>query len=154
MTLKPSRVALPLFIFMALFGLTACQNDKEKEPTQNPPPDDSISKIELDATAGGISAKPDDPANKYTYFNLDTGKVVVLTDADADSSTDWHIAFKRTKGKLNGGASGPGEAKGADADSQDDFYNADGSPNESVFLNATGESEPAAFNSEIGRAHV
>jgi len=62
-------------------------------------------------------------------------------------STDWHIAFKRTAIKLNGGASGPGSVRGALADTQGDFYDtATDAPNNSVFLNATANSELAAFN--------
>ncbi len=153
--MKPRKrqIALSLLISMALIGLNGCLHDEKDpvpDPDPTPDPGNGVSLIELDATAGGFGAQPDNPANKHTYFNLDTGQVVALTDADADSSTDWHIAFKRTKAKLNSGASGPGEVKGTVADSQDDFYNADGSPNDSIFLNVTAESELAALNSVTG----
>jgi len=106
----------------------------------------SVKEVQIDATAGGFSAAPEDPKNKYSYFNFDSGGVVNLTDAEAQTSNDWHIAFKRTKPKLNGGDSGPGEVKAALADSQDDYYAADGKPNNSVFLNATAEQELSSFN--------
>ena len=159
MTLFKSRNIISPVIFVMLFGLSACggSDDKvvEDPPPGDPPPGDpppsaqppadSFSSIELDATAGGFGAQPDDPVNKYTYFNLDSGQTVALTDTEADSSLDWHIAFKRTKVKLNGGSSGPGNVEGTVADSQDDFYQANGTVNNSVFLNATAEGELPAF---------
>ncbi len=109
--------------------------------------------VQIDATAGGLGAGPTDPKNKYTYFNLDTGQVVNLSDADATASSAWHIAFKRTSIKLNGGVSGPGTVAGAVADAQDDFYDAaTGDPNPSVFLNATAGSELAAFDAVTSAA--
>lgn len=154
--MKPRKrqIVLSLLMSMALSGLSGCLHEKrdaapdpETAPDEPSPPEpaNGFSLIELDATAGGFGAQPDDPANKYTYFNLHTGKVLELTDAEADNSTEWHIAFKRTKIKLNGGASGPGSVKGAVADRQEDFYLPDGSPNVPVFLAATAESELPAF---------
>ena len=96
---------------------------------------------QLDATAGGRGVSVDDPANKFTYFNLSMGEVVELTDDEAETSTDWHIAFKRAQIKLNGGVSGPGSVSGAIADAQEDYYDAEGEPNNSVFLNATADLE-------------
>lgn len=77
----------------------------------------------------------------YTYFNLTTGETVSISDAEADSSTDWHIAFRRYNVKLNSGASGPGNVKGAVVAPQDDFYTSTGEPDASVFLNVTPDSE-------------
>lgn len=150
--MKSHKLSMLLWglIPLTLGTLSGCGGDgKDPSPRNNLLPPGTV---QINATAGGINAKPDDPANKYTYFNLDTGEVVALTDADAETSTDWHIAFKRTKVKLNGGASGPGGVRGAVADSQDDFYQADGSPNDSVFLDATAESESAAFDSVTSSA--
>ncbi len=108
-------------------------------------PSNATVTVQIDATAGGFGADPNDPANKYTYFNLDSGQVVDISDADAAVSGAWHMAFKRANIKLNGGVSGPGAARGAVADAQEDFYDAAGEPNVSVFTNATPESELAAF---------
>ncbi len=152
MNLRKTRVTLPLLITVALATMGGCiHDDRETPPAPDPEPatepdsENGISMIELDATAGGFGAQPDHPANKFTYFNLDSGQVVELTDGEAQDSTGWHIAFKRTKIKLNGGTSGPGEVTGALGDGQEDFYLEDGSPNESVFTRATAESELAAF---------
>lgn len=119
--------------------------------TPSPPPGNGAASVTsetlIDATAGGFGGPPDHPKNKYTYFNLDSGAVVELTDAAAATSEDWHIAFKRNNIKLNGGVSGPGEVRGAVADDQAEFYNgSDDTPNVSVFLAATRDSEKPAFD--------
>jgi len=57
----------------------------------------------IDATAGGLGTNISDPANKYTYFNLDSGQIGTLSAAEASISSAWEIAFKRTSIKLNGG---------------------------------------------------
>ncbi|MGF1644633.1 MAG: HmuY family protein [Thiotrichales bacterium] len=102
--------------------------------------------VQLDATAGGFGARPDNPLNKFSYFSFTTGELVPLTDAEAATSTAWHIAFKRTNIQLNGGVSGPGTVKAAVADAQSDYFEADGkTPNNSVFLNATAAQELAAL---------
>lgn len=138
----------PVLIALTVGVLAGCggggdNNDPEpKNSSLNP---EGVTTKQIDATAGGRGAAADDPANKYTYFNLATGAVVELTDAEADASSDWHIAFKRTATKLNGGVSGPGSVTGALADAQEDFYNADGAPNTSVFLNASADTELAAL---------
>lgn len=76
-----------------------------------------------------------------TYFDLATGSVVELTAEEAASSTDWDLAFQRYKIQLNGGDSGPGLVVGALGDEQAEFYDANGEPVDSVFLNATPDSE-------------
>ncbi|HID80986.1 MAG TPA: hypothetical protein EYP51_01200 [Thiotrichales bacterium] len=138
--LKPNYLKL---LFLSLI-ITGCGSGGGSDPAPDPDPDpdpDSIKSLTIDATAGGFGAAPDDPKNKYTYINLDTGQVVELTDAEAETSLDWHLAFKRTKPKLNGGGSGPGTVKAALADAQDEYYEASGDPNASVFLNANADQE-------------
>ncbi len=103
----------------------------------------------VDATAGGVGAPPTDPANKYTYVDLDTQSVLPLTDLQAASDSSWEIAFKRTSIRINGGISGPGVTTAALADAQEEFYAANGDPNSSVFLNATPESEQPAFDAVV-----
>ncbi len=116
-------------------------NDTSGSGNDNPGSGEVTARVvQFDATAGGFRATPDDPKNKYTYLNLDSGEVIELTDAEAELSTDWHLAFKRTKPKLNGGDLGPGNVKAALADAQEDFY-ADGKPDNNVFMNATADNE-------------
>jgi len=136
-----TRMLVPL----ALGVLSGCGDGNNNSP--NPLPDTTGS-IQIDATAGGVN-NPDlnDPARKYTYFNLDTAQVVELSDADAAVSGAWHIAFKRTSIKLNDGVSGPGAVKGAIADARDNFYDAvTGNPDTPALTKATASSELAAFN--------
>ncbi len=103
--------------------------------------------VQIDATAGGFGAGPDDPANRYTYFSFDTGQVLALSDEEASVNGAWQIAFKRTRIKLNGGVSGPGAVRGAVADGQDEFYDPiSGDPEVSVFSTATPATELAAFD--------
>lgn len=140
---------------LTLSALSGCFHDSNDDPpaANNPPPPPppaALSETQIDATAGGLGVPSGDPRNKYTYFNLGTGKVVDLTDAAAAVSSAWHIAFKRSSIILNGGASGSGPVKGALADDQysDGFYinNDDTKPNASVFLSATKEREKEDFD--------
>ncbi len=45
----------------------------------------------------------------YTFFNLETGKQIAATDS---ATTNWHIAFNRTKMIFNSGNAGPGSVTG------------------------------------------
>ena len=72
--------------------------------------------------------------DNLVYVDLSTGDVVGENDA-------WHVALRRNFLHLNGGDSGPGNVAGALVGPQDHFYNGDGEPIASVFLNATPDSE-------------
>lgn len=152
----PLRRMMGLAMPLMLTTLAGCfdggDNDPPRAandplPTNNSPPPVSGETL-IDATAGGLGAPPGDAKNKFTYFNLDTGKVVDLTDEQAKISSIWHIAFKRSSIKLNGGVSGPGGVKGAVTDDQAEFYeNGDeAKPNVSIFLSATRNSEKEDFD--------
>lgn len=140
---KLSNIALAL----TAVALTNCGggggngDDNTPDPNNNANIPENVSVKQIDATAGGFGTPANDPANKYTYFNLATNEVVELSDDEAATSTDWHIAFKRTVTKLNGGVSGPGTVTGAVADEQSDFYDEEGNAVASVFLNADADSE-------------
>ena len=140
---KLSNIALAL----TAVALTGCGggggngDDDTPGPNNNANVPEGVSIKQIDATAGGFGASADNPANKFAYFNLATNDVVELTDEEATASTDWHIAFKRTITKLNGGVSGPGTVTGAVADEQSAFYDEEGEANASVFLNANADSE-------------
>jgi len=139
----------PALIVLAVGSLSGCgggNNDNDPQANNSPDNPEGVITKQIDATAGGRGVAADDPANKYTYFNLGTEQVVELTDAEAETSSDWHIGFKRTNFKLNSGVSGPAGVKGAVADAQDDFYDVNGDPNSSVFLNASAASELAALD--------
>jgi len=147
--MQPHKLSTALWVFipLALVVLSGCGGGNGSTPDANSNPAiNSAASVQIDATAGGLGTNISAPANKYTYFNLDSGQIVALSDADASVSNAWHVAFKRTSIKLNGGVSGPDSVTGALADAQEGFYNTDGTPNTSVFLNATAETELAAFD--------
>lgn len=99
----------------------------------------------IDASAGGFSAKADDPLNKYSYFNFASGDVIELTDDEAATSTDWDIAFKRTAVKINS-FNGSAETKASVAQAQADFYDGEGEAIKETFLAATKDSEQAEYD--------
>ncbi len=132
-------------IALTVGTLSACGGSADNS-IPDPQTSDTDNAITINATAGGRGASANDPANKYTYFNLTTNAVVELTDAEAETSSDWHIGFKRTNFKLNSGVSGPANVKGAVADAQNEFYDNNGDPNNSVFLNANAASALVAFD--------
>lgn len=134
--------------------LTACStSDSSTNNDPNPDPDSmpenqdesSVKSVVVNASAGGFGAAADDPTNKYTYFSFTAGEVVELTDDESESSSDWHIAFKRTKTKLNGGVSGPGGVSGTVGDLQSEYYDTEDEPISSVFLNVTTDDELASL---------
>lgn len=107
---------------------------------------DSFKTVLVDATAGGLSAPADDPANKFTYLDLSTGEVLPLTDSEAESSADWDIAFKRSTVILNGGISGAGDVSGYFTSNNSEAYDGSGDAVYDWFANATAESEFPDFN--------
>lgn len=66
--------------------------------------------VELDATS----------TDNYAYYNLLTEQTVDLDDESAELSNEWHLAFRRNIGKLNGGISGPAGLKAVDLEALDD----------------------------------
>lgn len=158
MNLEMRAGMLVLVTSLGLF-LSACLHGGEGEG-KIPAPDANASRdvseatpegtavtVRIDATAGGLGAPPDDPRNRYTYFDLTSGQVLSeLSDEQARRDGRWHVAFKRHRIKLNGGVSGPGAVRGAVADAQEDFYDDAGEPIVSIFTNASAESEQTAFD--------
>ncbi len=148
--MKKPKLLSPVLMTVVMTALAGCGGGSSgNDPAVDDDAgngDDGVISQQIDASAGGRGAANDDPANKYTYFNLATNAVVELTDAEAATSSAWHIGFKRTNFKLNGGVSGPGSVKAVTADAQDDFYDSDGEPDNSVFLNASETSERMSFD--------
>ena len=67
--------------------------------TETPTEKLSSSTITIDATN----------QENWTYFSFEQGQVVEIPNADV--SKDWDLAFQRTKVKINGGVSGPGNGE-------------------------------------------
>lgn len=162
--------AITTIFLVSLIGLTGCNSSSssdDPEPTNTNEPENSeqqnIENPDNDASNNNVEEQPESTitskiidatsSSAYTYFNLNTGEVVDLTEDQAAQSQEWHVGFKRTGLKLNGGTSGPGNVVGAVAIAQDDFY--DGSEaNISVFTNATPESEEEHLLSVIELASL
>lgn len=59
----------------------------------------------VDATAGGVSAKDQNP---WVYVALANGEAVAITDPQSLESKAWDLGFKRNLIRTNSGDSGPG----------------------------------------------
>jgi hypothetical protein len=95
----------------------------------------------IDATAGGsFSSEPHD----FTYYSFATKEIVSMTDDQAANSTEWHIAFKRSEIRLNGGVSGPGRVVGINLQDGQDVISA------AIFdgIGAADKPEPQDFLSD------
>jgi hypothetical protein len=123
-------------------GLVGCGSGGGSEAAENTPtPTPTAQTALIDATAGGVGAPATDPNNKYAYFSLSTNQVVNLTDAQAATSSDWDIAFKRANVKLNGGVSGPKGVGGYFTGNNAEAYDGNGDPVLGWFQGATADSE-------------
>ncbi|MBI5179749.1 MAG: HmuY family protein [Nitrospinae bacterium] len=60
-----------------------------------------------------IVAGGDPRGETCRYYNLVTGKKLVISEEKAANSAEWHIAFKRSVIKVNGGSAGTGGITGA-----------------------------------------
>ncbi len=105
--------------------------------------------LSIDATAGGFTAGPDDPANRWAYLDLDTGMLLDIDDDAALTSSDWEIAFKRVAVKLNGGVSGNGGTRGGIADAQVAFYDDENEPMLEAFVAANAETQVEALSRPV-----
>lgn len=142
-------VRIGLVVLCSAVSLAACASEEggDSATTTPPPPGVSFTTQTVDATAGGLGTPAGDPRNKYTYVNLATGSIVDLSDADAATSSDWDIAFKRSLLKLNGGLSGPKGVVGYFTDNNADAYDVNNVPVLSWFQAATAETELSDFES-------
>jgi len=108
-------------------------------------PTDSVEAVifeeDLDATAGGLGATFDDPANKWTYFSFDEG-TVDITDEESLNDTRWDLAFKRFYVKSNSGLSGPAGVLTSD-------FDADRGETAEQVLGFTPQNELARFEDQI-----
>ena len=95
----------------------------------------------INATAGGaFSTEPHD----FTYFSFTSREVLEITDDQASSSSEWHVAFKRSEIRLNGGVSGPGQISGLNLTDGPDIISMDRFDN----INASDIPERESFLSD------
>ncbi|HEY4240365.1 MAG TPA: hypothetical protein VGM88_11140 [Kofleriaceae bacterium] len=72
--------------------------------------------LAIDGTAGGLAGSDDAPSG---CLELATGSVVQLAPAEAMTSTDWDLCFRRDAISVNGEAGGPGGVGAFDLDAAD-----------------------------------
>jgi len=124
------RFALLGTIIFALILAGCGGSGSSSNPAEQPTNGGEVQSMTVDASAGGFPPNPD---IGFSYVDLLNGKVLDLTDEQADDSKAWHIAFRRTDIKLNGGVSGPGSVRGAIAHTPPHFYDENGRPNMDYF---------------------
>ncbi|WP_437494115.1 HmuY family protein [Sorangium sp. So ce1014] len=93
---------------------------------------------DLDATAGGIEQVDTAPS---ACLDLAGNQQLRLTPEEARASTAWHICFRRSLVSVNGELGGPGTARGADLQEQEERSEA-----LAEVKARTAESEEARFN--------
>src|SRR5690606_1916578 len=77
----------------------------------------------------------------WRYVNLDSASEVAAADI---GTSPWHLAFRRTAIKLNGGVSGSGNVAAALANTPEGFYDGD-EPVANTILNTTASAHEAAL---------
>lgn len=113
--------------------LSAC-NDSSKKKQQEQEEEATQSILNIDAS----------DYDNFVYYNLETLEKIDVVNPE--TSSDWHIGFRRSSIVLNGGDAGSGNVAGALAAENTDFYDGGGSPILSAFINATGDNQTAHFD--------
>lgn len=124
-------------------GLTACGGDSDNSSNAADTVDDVVDEV-AENTYQTLSVNAASYEN-WKYVNLTQGTVLDLDEESAATSLNWHIALRRTEIKLNGGVSGSGSVTAAVADMQEEFYDAEGIADVSVFTNADADIEVQAL---------
>ena len=122
------------WLILSALALMACGGDNNSDDSTDD--DQEFTSMQLNAAS----------YEDWVYVNLTQATVVELTAEEAPNSTDWHMAFRRSEVKLNGGVSGAGNVAGAVGDAQAEFYDDEGNPIVSVFTNADADIEAKALN--------
>ena len=108
------RQFFPLLMIMLMVVVAGCGDDDDSsKDILAPQEEETVVSIQM-ADSSWTSRINATDYDSFTYLNLETHEEVELTNDQASSSNDWHIAFSRINGKLNGGASGPGLVSGVD----------------------------------------
>lgn len=98
------KVKLFLAALVAGFTLTSCSKDSNKEEEKKP------ANVKQEKN---LNARQE----KWVYYSFEKNAIVEV--ADPQNSLDWDIAFFAYYAKLNGGASGKGQAGGAKTENKD-----------------------------------
>jgi len=127
-----------LSLITLALSLTACGSSNDKKVEEKPVVEPIPPVVVTDTVYGPFSTgTPSAPV--YAYFDLDTGKVVELTEETAKTDTVWDIAFNRGSIFLNQNEDNLVSVNftGNNAD----FFDANGDAVVEKFVNATPESE-------------
>lgn len=130
---------VPLLVFVGCGGETGNDSDGESgdgtEKSTNYVSESNIS-------TGSVS----DP--NFVYYDLDASEEIVLTEEEAQSNSDWDVAFRRSQIYLNR-FSDP-QVSLYFTGNTNEFYDSEGDPILERFINATPSTEEAGFiNAEI-----
>lgn len=116
--MRTNRWLVPLFAFALVF--VGCSDDEDNGPKNivDPTTEEAVITV-VNSDSSKTSRINATDYDSYTYLNLETGEEVVLTGDEAVVNSDWHVAFSRINGKLNGGVSGPAGVVGVDLEDVD-----------------------------------
>jgi len=137
--------SLLLTTLLTSLTLTACGSSDSSDPVIETPDIPVVEVPEETVIYGPLSTgSVSEPS--FAYFDLETMTQLTLTEEEAQTNTQWDIAFKRSDIYLsNVNSDTPVSVYKTDINS--DFFADDGSAIADTFINATPESELADFES-------
>lgn len=149
----PKHLSQWLFAAFVCASISACGGDdssSNSDPADESPvaPAGDDENESPDAERAEFTTKKVNAASysDWVYVDLANDRVLDIDEETAATSSEWHIALRRTAIKLNGGDSGNGNVAAALADAQDDFYDENGDPDANIFMNADADIEATALS--------
>lgn len=124
-------------VLLAASIIVACGGSNNSETAVTQEKNTTIVTEVADLSTGTVA----DP--NFVYYDLDTESELTLTEAEAETNSEWDIAFKRTKVYLNRNAAVPVSL--VFMENTDEFYDETGEPIVDRFINATADTELGAF---------
>ncbi len=133
---------IPALILSGLFltGCGASDSDNATDASDGSGENSPFESLQINAAS----------TTDWTYINLDTASEVAAADI---GTSPWHLAFRRTAIKLNGGVSGSGNVAAALANTPEGFYNGD-EPVANTILNTTAGAHEAALTTAYDLAEL
>lgn len=143
MVLKTTMAYKKSSVLLLVALLAACGGDDSNKKTDKKM-DDSDSANAVKSLSVNASSR-----TSWAYVDLDTKKVLELSDEQALKSDVWDIKMQRTSVYANSGGSNKGSVSVALADAQDEFYN-NGKAVKEKFVNATAD----AYEDDLKRTYT
>ena len=109
-----SRITLVTIAILSLTLAIGCSDDKPSSPGSNLPDTSATNTTSWNDNGYWESEVNATSEDNFVYYSFMTRDTLDITDAQAQTNTDWDIAFERSVVVLNGGVSGPGNVEGAD----------------------------------------